>query len=580
MNRWLILVVVTLFGMLAGDTRGDIVTPVSAIATSSFAIPPSALIDGSGLNGVGPIQNQRHSNNENAMWIAGIGSQAQNEALEFTLDLNYNLSSAIIWQYNGVNGFGQPTPERGIDEFTILVSPDLASPFVPIGTFNLNAPVDPLDPAGELAQVRAMANATNVRRVKFDINSAHGGPAQEFVGLSEVRFEGTALPPPATRTWNVDSFGSWLQNSNWDPGFAPNANTHNAIFGSAITASRTVVADQSVTAKSITFANTNAYVIAGAGNVNLDADTGSAMLTVTGGAVAGAHQFQAVVDLRDNTTANIGSGAAIAFNHRLNLNGNTLTKTGTGTLSINNLLNSGGGSVVCQEGICNGSGRVGGNLTNSGGTVAPGQSAGILAVEGNFVQASSGTLVAELNGEAVGTSYDQLSVAGTATLAGTLQIVATSQAEPQVRGEQNEFEIVVASVVNGQFNTVTYNGASLAAGANYAGVVNTQDGLFRILETSNSGVSVTNYLAIPGDANGDRVVDGSDFGIWNSNKFTTGTNWSRGDFNRDGVTDGTDFGIWNSNKFTSADASGSLVPEPNSWIVIISLLAAFVRSRK
>ncbi len=62
-----------------------------------------------------------------------------------------------------------------------------------------------------------------------------------------------------------------------------------------------------------------------------------------------------------------------------------------------------------------------------------------------------------------------------------------------------------------------------------------------------------------GDANLDGVADGSDFNIWNANKFTASMGkWSRGDFNCDGVTDGQDFNIWNGNKFTSSDlARGS-----------------------
>lgn len=56
-----------------------------------------------------------------------------------------------------------------------------------------------------------------------------------------------------------------------------------------------------------------------------------------------------------------------------------------------------------------------------------------------------------------------------------------------------------------------------------------------------------------GDANLDSLVDGSDFGIWNANKFTPAAAWSRGDLNADGFVDGSDFGIWNSNKFTQAD---------------------------
>jgi hypothetical protein len=56
-----------------------------------------------------------------------------------------------------------------------------------------------------------------------------------------------------------------------------------------------------------------------------------------------------------------------------------------------------------------------------------------------------------------------------------------------------------------------------------------------------------------GDANLDGFVDGSDFGIWNSHKFTATSRWSEGDFNADGVADGSDFGIWNANKFTASD---------------------------
>lgn len=82
-----------------------------------------------------------------------------------------------------------------------------------------------------------------------------------------------------------------------------------------------------------------------------------------------------------------------------------------------------------------------------------------------------------------------------------------------------------------------------------------------------------------GDANLDGVVDGSDFGIWNSNKFTSALNWDQGDFNQDGVVDGSDFGIWNGNKFTASDAS--VVPEPVAVpLLAISLLGIVLRARR
>jgi autotransporter-associated beta strand protein len=66
---------------------------------------------------------------------------------------------------------------------------------------------------------------------------------------------------------------------------------------------------------------------------------------------------------------------------------------------------------------------------------------------------------------------------------------------------------------------------------------------------------------LPGDGNLDGVVDGSDFNLWNGNKFTSVAAWCSGDFNADGQVDGSDFSIWNSQKFTSSDRSAA-VPEP------------------
>ena len=62
-----------------------------------------------------------------------------------------------------------------------------------------------------------------------------------------------------------------------------------------------------------------------------------------------------------------------------------------------------------------------------------------------------------------------------------------------------------------------------------------------------------------GDANLDGSVDGSDFSVWNSHKFTNLAAYCSGDFNGDGSVDGSDFSIWNGHKFRTASA---VVPEP------------------
>jgi len=84
---------------------------------------------------------------------------------------------------------------------------------------------------------------------------------------------------------------------------------------------------------------------------------------------------------------------------------------GAGTLNINNQLTSGGGTVNAAAGVIGGSGTIGGGLTNSGATVAPGNSPGILTIDGNYTQ-TAGTLALEIGGLMPGEEHDKLVVLG------------------------------------------------------------------------------------------------------------------------------------------------------------------------
>lgn len=123
----------------------------------------------------------------------------------------------------------------------------------------------------------------------------------------------------------------------------------------------------------------------------------------------------------------------------------------------------------------------------------------------------------------------------------------------------------------------------IAAGTNVAafdlngdGSVNTADLNLWLAEAGAYNLSSGNPYR-QGDANLDGVVDGSDFGVWNANKFTSTARWCAGDFTADGVVDGSDFGLWNANKFTSSD-SISAVPEPGTLGPLLCLLGLLVRS--
>ena len=69
---------------------------------------------------------------------------------------------------------------------------------------------------------------------------------------------------------------------------------------------------------------------------------------------------------------------------------------------------------------------------------------------------------------------------------------------------------------------------------------------------ANNPVATAGFPFLVGDANLDGNVDGSDFGTWNTNKFTNTAAWCAGEFDASGAVDGSDFNSWNGMKFQTA----------------------------
>lgn len=65
---------------------------------------------------------------------------------------------------------------------------------------------------------------------------------------------------------------------------------------------------------------------------------------------------------------------------------------------------------------------------------------------------------------------------------------------------------------------------------------------------------------LPSDADLSGDVDGADFLIWNTTKFTSNSNWCDGDFDGSGFVDGSDFLTWNTFKFMSSDQARFVAP--------------------
>ena len=211
-----------------------------------------------------------------------------------------------------------------------------------------------------------------------------------------------------------------------------------------------------------------------------------------------------------------------------------------------------GGTLVAET--------VGFDLANDGGTIAPADAeVGRTIVFGDFGM-SAGTVELDLAGVVAGMSHDQIIVDGDISLSGGLSLVTPNDWAPAY----GETAVLIGGTgqLSGLFDSV--QGMLLSS----------QQSVAVIYEASE----VSAVVALPGDANLDGTVDGQDFVIWNTNKFSGGKSWETGDFNGDGTVDGQDFVVWNSNKFTSVDEIVA-VPEPIGWSVGLLLVLGSFRRR-
>ena len=273
----------------------------------------------------------------------------------------------------------------------------------------------------------------------------------------------------------------------------------------------------------------------------------------------------------------------------------------------------GGGDSLINDGVITGNGQFAVALTNRNGSLRPGNGVGVIVAQQSFVQQTGGTLEIALGGLVPISEFGRVTVGTVATLDGTLDVSLAGAFIPSMG---DAFDILTAgSGFNGTFQTVLFpllsNGLSFAidysdpnvvrlrvvgpdCDLNGNGTCDLADIDALVMEVASSGnnllfdlngdavvnvddvdawlmaAGITNlgqpYLA--GDANLDGVVDVSDFGVWNANKFTSTGKWSQADFNADGQTDVSDFGVWNANKFQSSLAA---VPEPAAELLLFPL---------
>lgn len=88
---------------------------------------------------------------------------------------------------------------------------------------------------------------------------------------------------------------------------------------------------------------------------------------------------------------------------------------------------------------------------------------------------------------------------------------------------------------------------------------------------------LTPFVSTGADFNGDTVVDGADFLIWQRNLGLAGAAQSQGDANNDTVVDASDLAAW---KLQFGPATVAAVPEPAAIVLAVAgVAAALIRTR-
>lgn len=162
-------------------------------------------LDAGGLTGGGGLSTDTHGANANDMWltagsIVGLGGIDYNPTITFNLGGLYDVNTLRIWNFNET-GF----TKHGANQISVSAGATLAT-LTQLQTINVaQAGGTGAEAAQDFASV-----FTGVQFIRFTIDSnwdgddfvtdtfAPEGSAEQFAGLSEVRFEGAVVPEPGT----------------------------------------------------------------------------------------------------------------------------------------------------------------------------------------------------------------------------------------------------------------------------------------------------------------------------------------------------------------------------------------------
>ncbi|OAM90097.1 autotransporter domain-containing protein [Termitidicoccus mucosus] len=204
-------------------------------------------------------------------------------------------------------------------------------------------------------------------------------------------------------------------------------------------------------------------------------DTGANDLTLTGAIGGAGNLYKTGAGLLTLSGANTFTGTTSIAQGGIALNASSLAAT-----------------VIGPGARLTGSGTIRGQLANHG-VLSPGASPGAFTVEGDFVQSAAGAYHVEL---ASASSYDRLTVNGSASLAGNLIVTGLGEFVPQAG--QTFTILTAAGGVTGEFDTVISDWDALSAMLRFEAAYGGNAVIISLAQLSFAGIegATTNQIAL------------------------------------------------------------------------------------
>ena len=161
---------------------------------------------------------------------------------------------------------------------------------------------------------------------------------------------------------------------------------------------------------------------------------------------SGKSRIEDRIDFRNTGTFKVTSGTLAIHNYSQTTG---QMKLQNANLAFPNDAQITGGSIV-------GTGKIVGDLHNTGATISPGTSPGTLTIDGNYTQQSAGEMLLELAGTEAG-EFDVLEILGDANLDGTLSLRILDDFSPEM-GES--FDLLKYKSRSGGFSEIDVLGSA------------------------------------------------------------------------------------------------------------------------